>query len=341
MIDFQDPSIMKTLGELHGSPVVSHSSPEEPVDNPNVSDEGNIHTSTHLRKYTDPAVLTDKKGNILEIYIHQSLIKKIMNRGTRRDYCPLQIYYTMITGELRSKPSKYMLNGLYFEAGALNGGVDKDGKIPQLNRLKNGKKSTENLRIDEQIFNFRESISKQLNLIIRKDNIWRKFNAEVDDSVLKDRFSFKIFVELETDLISPINYKEFNDDVAIIDVKLTGDRNGCFGEFCWGHPEEMDHIQAFLYSFTLGLPFYYIVVDYPANGRGWKLVPVNTNVNHLDPRMAEEAKRRKKEMFQTIRATAAEIESNHIHGWKTNPMPDNCKGCPVSDCKDRKSISVI
>lgn len=341
MSEFLDPNVMRRLGELHGSPQVSPAVEPEPVDNPNVSEDGDIHTTTHIRKYTDPAIITNKAGYIKELYIHQSLIRRIMNKGTRRDYCPLQIYYTMITGELKFKPSRYMKNGLYFEAGALNNGIDKNGQVPQLERLKNGKKSTENLRIDEQIFNFRESVSKQLNLVIRKDNIWRQFNAEVDDAVLKDRFKFQIFVEMETDLISPIKYKEFDHDVAIIDVKLTGDRNGCFGEFCWGEPERMDHIQAFLYSFTLDLPFFYIVMDYPASGRGWKLVPVNTDVNHPDPRVADEARKRKREMFQTIRATAAEIESNHLHGWKTNPMPENCKGCPVLDCKDRKSISVI
>ena len=341
---FKDPELVKTLEAIHkGEPVVPERredhAPEQVYNNANVDDNEDIVETE--RKYSDSKLILKPNGHIKELYIHQSLIKHMSYKGTLRDYCPLETYMTYITGKVKRAPGKSMLNGLYFEAGALNNGIDKDGNALMLERLKNGKKSTDNLRIDEQIFNFKNIISQELNLLITPQNIWRQFNAIVEDKTIKDKFDFSVFVELETDLLSPIRYKQFDSDLAILDLKLTIDRNGCFGEFCWGEPENMDHIQAFLYSYTLKLPFFYVVIDYKASGRGWKLVPVNTDVNNPDPRVSEEAKRRKREMFQVIRTVAVEIEHHHRHGWQTNPHPDNCKGCPVKDCKDKSSIKTI
>lgn len=311
-------------------------------DHPIVSQEASLTFAKTERLYSDPKlILNPDRRSIKAVYIHQSLIKAMTDKGTRRDYCGTKLYVTAITGQMETRPTESMQKGLYFEAHLLNNGLGKDGKPVTLPLLKNGKKSSDHLRIDEQVFHCKNVVIPELGLLVSPELIWRQFMVEVEDEETRKAFPFKVYIELETDLISPISYKDFRHELAIIDWKLTIDRNGCFGDFCWGRPENMDHIQAWVYSFALKIPFFYVVVDYKARDRGWKLVPVNTYTDHPNPKVAEQALMRRKEMFQTIRTVVSEIEFNHLHGWKTNPLPENCRTCPLKDCPDRKSISIV
>jgi len=314
---------------------------EDVIDHPSVSADSSLNITEEKRKYFDSRLVLKSNRTIKEVFIHQSMIKAMTFKGDRRDFCALKLYKTYITCEIRSKPTMSMQKGNYFEAHALNGGIDKNGDVLTLPLLRGNKKSADHLRIDEQVFNFKNNIVPQLDLIIDPQVIWRQFTTLNADPTTREDFPFDIFIELETDLISQIHYKSFQHDLAVIDLKLTIDRNGCFGEFCWGEPEKMDNIQAYLYSFALSLPFFYLVIDYKRNDRGWKLVPVNTDINDPDPKSANIASVRKREMFQTIRTVVSEIEHHHKNGWKTTPMPENCITCPIYDCKDRNTIKTI
>lgn len=336
-----------TVKTLHGqqgevrADAVEYKEPEGSEDHHTVSPDSHLQLLDKPKRYTDPNLVLNPNGSIKALYIHQSLLKAMMFKGTKRDFCPYYIYGCYVTGKHRTKETKSMFKGNYFEAQCFNNGFDKHGKFLSYPLLKNGKRETDQLRIDEQIFNFKENVAPKLGLIYGPGVIWKQFVVTVQDTNTIKDFGFDIFVEMETDLITPLSYKDFQEDFCIVDLKLTIDRNGCHGEYCWGEPERMDHIQAAVYSFSMNLPFYYLIFDYKKNDRGWKLVPVHTNVDHPHPPYAEKAKYRKHEMFETIRSAAAEIEYHHLNGWSTNPIPENCMMCPIVTCKDRNTIKSV
>lgn len=97
----------------------------------------------------------------------------------------------------------------------------------------------------------------------------------------------------------------------------------------------MDFIQVFIYGFLLELPFFYLVFDYKPKDRGYKLISVNTNLEHPDPQRRQEAMMRFNEMIEVIRKTILLILKHEEMGWYTNPSRANCKNCPVINCPDK------
>ena len=230
-----------------------------------------------------------------------------------------------------------MLSGQYAETGWIGSGV-RGEKVTDLPRKKNGTKTIDHERIDEQIMIFDE-VCKKYGIIIQKENDnGRKKNVQIPDLVeIKNigGYDFPIFMSMTYDIISPISYGEVDLPAAIIDLKLTKNRDSTFPPYCWGSPEHMDHIQAFVYSFYSHLPFFYLIFDYKANDRGHKILPVNTNMNHPRKQKAAEARLRMDQMMTTIKGVLADITHYQELGWHTEPSYLNCKNCPILNCVDR------
>lgn len=300
------------------------------------------------RERNSPRLVRHPDGKLKAVYIHQSMIGKMIFQNTRIDYCAKQIHDTDLMLLKRSQPTVAMSIGLYGEAGCLNEGKlrDKNLKLP---KGRGGKKSVVMERVDEQIFNFHKNIVPYSHLIVvpydqKGSNIWRKYCVSFGDALMERDFHIKIFIEMEVDLISPIDYTDgkgskIKHKEAIIDVKFPKDRWESGGKFCWAYPDRMDHIQAYTYSFILNLPFIYLLIDYKKEGRGWRFLPINTDLENPNSKLANEAKNRKNEFIQAVRMVVAEIIHNERTGWKTNNMPENCKMCPLTTCPDRNRIS--
>lgn len=118
---------------------------------------------------------------------------------------------------------------------------------------------------------------------------------------------------------------------AVIDLKLTKDVNTTKGNYCWGSPNEMDHLQAYMYNYITGLPFYYMVYDYKPTFLEKKFLPIYIQKSHTA------------EMLESVRKTAVEIIHNEYTMWKPEPgiieqtgffrSANKCSKCPVSECE--------
>lgn len=294
-------------------------------------------TTEDIIRLPTPSIQVREDGSIARISVSQSLISKFYYKGEARDYCPMKLYHTKILKDVDDPPTESMEKGNFFETKCIGSSVY--GKTESLPLGKKGQKSLDQQRIEEQVLNFK-LVCEQYGIIINQTeqlgmpkNVQKHFSVPVEI----DQFAqegIKTVINLTADILSPISYGQVDYPVAIIDLKLTIDRNSKYGDYCWGAPEYMDHIQAYVYGFILGFPFFYLVFDYNAKDRGYKIIPVNTNLQHPNPEKREEAMRRYKETVEIIRNTIQRIIDHHHHGWYTNPNRNNCKNCPLV-CADR------
>lgn len=235
-----------------------------------------------------------------------------------------------------------MLRGSYFETVIIGSGR-KGEKITDLPRKQRpvGDRTAEHKRIDEQIL-LAKLVCEKHGIIINKDGDFK--NVQVEHCVEwedkpKEFNDYEIFLCLTADIISPIIYNNIKYPEAVIDLKLTADRDNVFGDYKWGDPKSMDHTQAILYSTVLRLPFFYLLFDYRAKDMGYKILPVNTMItwkdkepkNEQDQIRYQEARLRQNELLETLRKAAAKIIEYRINGWYPYPTLYNCNSCPVRD----------
>lgn len=258
-----------------------------------------------------------------KIRISQSLIKKF----EELNYCPKKIYATSIARTHLLPTSDAMLRGSYFETMVIGGGA-RNSIVTDLPRLKNGNKSTDHIRIDEQIERFDEVLAKYG---ISKP---KPENCQVNIQVSARGFD----LDLTIDFAAKMNNPEYgNFPVAIIDTKLTKDRESTFGPFGWGAPENIDPLQGQMYTFGFREyysalkrlpneytpPFFFLVFDYKPN-YGDSLIKID-----YDQTFEEE-------LFERIERTDNKIKESIQLEWESRPDYDQCKKCPVGlsgDCK--------
>lgn len=290
-----------------------------------------------------PYIEINPDGSVKKIIVSQSLISRFYKKGEVRDYCPMKEYHVNILKDVREIPTEPMMNGQFFETLAL--GSTAYGVMDSLPLTKKGTKSISQQRIEEQVLNFK-LVCEQHGIIINKEekpgmpkNVQKNFYIPIELEGFNEE-GIETVISMTADILSPISYGQVDYPMAVLDLKLTWDRNSTFGDYCWGVPEYMDHIQAYVYGFILGFPFFYIVFDYNSKERGYKIIPVNTNLQHPDSNKREEAMRRYKETIEIIKETINRILNHHYHGWYTNPNHDNCKSCPL-ECLDRNKNQEI
>jgi len=281
-------------------------------------------------------------GEIKELRISQTLIKKILYKGDKiEDVCWRKIYHVDLIGDYAQIVTESMKNGIFFETICL-GKSNNDESITDLPRKRNGEKKVDQIRIEEQAFLFKQKLIEYGMMLVPGTDEYK--NVQVHGCVKHEMAGFgdiDVFIEGTADMITPIEYQLYKYDAAVGDLKLTIDRNSTYGYYSWGKPEHMDHIQAFVYSYLFNLPFFYWVFDYNSKDRGEKIIFVNTNTEHPDTLKANEARIRFKEMFQSIRTVAAEIITAYAKNWPTSPEYNRCKSCPVLNCKDRTKVEEI
>lgn len=267
------------------------------------------------------------------VILTTSLIKKIIKHGNEIENCPKYIKEVVIDKKYNFS-SASMDNGNYFESMCIGSTADKN-VFTNVKRLKSGIKSADHKRIDLQVLEFRKDAEK-LKLEIDKFTVQQQFVK-----VLKiiDDDNLVIILKGTLDLFSNVFY--YNQLIkSVIDLKLTKNVNTTSGDFCWGTPDDMDHIQAYNYMLLTGLPFYYMLYDYKASRLEKKvLLKVNMKPVHYH------------ETIETIRKAVANLIHFELTNWPERPgiiedkgfgrSSNKCLTCPVKECKFNKVISEI
>lgn len=268
------------------------------------------------------------------IPISQTLIKEFETYG----YCPRKIYVRFIAKTHEQAPSESMVKGQYFETMVLGSG--REGvRVTDLPHKKNGQPTIDHSRIDLQVQRFPEVLEKY-GIRMPKAN-GRQLYIEVDIN--------GITCSGNLDFVSPVIYtdpitqEKKNYPVAVIDLKLTKDRDNEFGPFCWGTPENMDKLQGIMYPLLFkkkfaaqlpedyNTPFFYLVFDYKPQF-GDKLIPVEYN--------AEEEER----LIERITMTYEKLQESQRADWPAVPDYEQCKKCPLritGECKEAPLIESI
>jgi hypothetical protein len=263
-----------------------------------------------------------------QIPISQSLIKKF----EEDNYCPKKIYHCNIIKTHQMPTSDAMVKGSYFETMVIGSGAH-NSMITDLPRLKNGKKSTDHERIDLQVERFDEVLQKYG---ISKP---KPENCQIEISIEKHGFLLNMTLDFAAKM-NHIYWGEF--PVAIIDLKLTKDRMNSYGDFCWGTPENMDHLQPKMYTYgfrehfselkrlpdAFTPPFFYLVFDYKPD--------FGDSLIKIDYDRADE-----EELFDRIEKADYKIKESERGNWQARPDYEQCKKCPLAlsgDCKEAPKI---
>lgn len=252
--------------------------------------------------------------------ISQSLIKAF----AADDYCPMKLKKCFIDKTHDLVPSEAMNRGAYFETLCLGSGA-KGKKVTDLKRLKNGNKSTAQLRIDMQAMEFPNVLNAH-RIKIDKTQLYMEYEFE-KDLFMCGEIDFTGSVWDDTDGPLP---------EVIFDLKLTENIYSQFGPYCWHFPHNMDHTQVYMYKtlyeilYGKDVPFYYLVFDY-------KPTPEYKIIKKLMGTLE------KYELQESIRSTIEKINWHESKGYYTRPMESNCKNCPLAEslCVDATKAKKI
>ena len=168
--------------------------------------------------------------------LSQSIVKQV----ERDNICPRYYYLYNLTGMYQEPASEAMVKGQRFEYLAVNS-PNREGNIPEIPKLKNGTKSTDELRIEAQAEVFKQVLPHYHMKIVTpegQDNPSAAVNWEHGEDVLLTGIFDAVVL--------------WDGAPAVMDLKLTGSlisRWGPNGKPGWGDYFNMDHIQAYLYMY--------------------------------------------------------------------------------------------
>ena len=257
-----------------------------------------------------------------DLRISQSMIKAFDKEG----YCPMKLKVTYVQKTHNTIPSEAMQRGIFFETLCLGSGVHGQ-QLHDLPRLKNGKKSVAQERIEMQALEF-PGILDAHRMVIDEKDVYLEYEYE-PGVWLCGTTDFSSSIWDDTD--GPV-------DKAIVDLKLTQNIYSQFGPFCWHFPHNMDHTQAFMYSHLWkkvrgeSLPFYYMVFDYKPTPE-YKMIKKLVGTLEMY------------ELKESIRKTIEKVNFHEGRGYFTNPLQSNCKDCPLAatcpDVSKAKKIQTV
>lgn len=251
-----------------------------------------------------------------KIYVHmtQSLLKKFIFKGEEIVSCHFKVKRETIDGDY-DQSTKAMNNGVFFETLCLGSGA-KGNAIRDLLRLKTGKKSLDQKRIESQVIEFNKDV-KEYKIDINSYTTQQTF-VKVWRGL--EKFNVIVIFTGDLDILSPIDYKNVHHTLACIDLKLTLDLSSTWGTFAWGAVETMDHTQAYAYTWLTNLIFFYMVYDYKPEMRK-RIFKVNTDEIIM------------REFFEGLRKATAEYIRAEKGGWKKDNTLGLCMKCKVKECE--------
>jgi len=173
-------------------------------------------------------------------YLTQTLIKEITTKHGyyRDDACPRAIYEKyMAKNPIMEVTTEPMQAGIYGETLILGGGAR--GKVVDglsLNKKTNQKRKHQ-LNIEEQ------ALRAPIWCLKKGISIHKGINTQVPIAKYFDPDK-KIIVRTEIDLFPTPFIHNDNLEIAVMDLKFTGDIYSDFGDYSWGKPEFLDHLQA-------------------------------------------------------------------------------------------------
>lgn len=261
--------------------------------------------------------------------ISQTLIKQFEDAF----HCPKRINALYVAKTHQQEDSLSKLKGSYFETHVL-GSMGNGSEVKDLPRKRNGEPTIDQARIDLQIEAF-PKVLEEYGIKMPKEKARQlSVTKEYNGYTIKGIFDF----------VTEINSDEYGTyPIAVFDLKLTKDRDNEFGDFCWGVPENMDHIQAHMYTwlfldyYKAHLPegyvpgFYYLLFDYkPAFGH--KLVKVEYDAYYEG------------QLLERIDHCISKVEEAIKEEWPASPSPEMCKNCPLykdKSCTDALTANEI
>jgi hypothetical protein len=238
------------------------------------------------------------------------LSKTTLTHLESADVCPVKWKSQWLERRWKFEAGDAMLKGMYFEYLAIGGGVG-DEDVTDLERLKNGKKSTDQMRIEEQAQVFKDAL----------------FNTDSSTYL-----GFKVIdtqVEVENEYSKGVIdvVAEKDGKPCLIDVKLTRDFYQVKPPYGYGYMDQMDMIQMMLYKklydeeHGTDVDIYIFVADFsPKMNR--KLVKIHVS----DKKMAEVQER--------LDTGYEVIDLYQEKGWTYDPSERECKECPL-ECEHR------
>jgi len=298
----------------------------------------------------------------------QSLINRFLYKGEEREQlCPRKIYCIDIA-QTHHYRTESMLKGSYFETLCIGSGAGgrktedlprkRLTKVRDLENIKRkehglpevkGDKTLDQQRIEQQAARFR-ILSAKHQITILEENTQVRIRVPWHKNP-------DIHLSCEFDIFPTAIMTKDGLKLTIIDLKLTADVNATYGEYCWGAPEYMDLIQAYMYHYCARqlinnvdlnphvkevltasaanlirdnqLQFHYWVFNYKKDTLEDKFILVQWDET------------KEAELHESIRKCVSLIEFNEQMDWPTKPNYKICKECTVFDCKDRNTIQTI
>lgn len=271
--------------------------------------------------------------------INSSLIKELFFHGVEKEYCKRKFYEQYILGNIDAH-SDAMDKGSFFETICIGGGV-KGQTLTDLPRKKNGDKTIDQVRIEEQKMHF-EIIAKNTGMVIIPG-----FNTQL---TIQKPFPLDPDIILQGTMdIFPVTVttKRRGSLLSIVDLKLTADiyADTRYAFNAWSEPGSLDNIQAYMYlELTQEIDpilnphvidvinksgitnyedipkhFFYYVFDY------------SPKLNRKCVEVSYDASRRN-ELFESVRAAKSLIDVNTAKDkWEeVTPSKYNCASCPLT-----------
>ena len=244
----------------------------------------------------------------------QSLVKDIEKEET----CPERFRGQWVDKEFKSEPNTHMIAGLYFEQLALGRSAQEDHNGIEFPRLKNGEKSTKQVRIEQQAQRFKELFDPK-----HKDFLGFTIISDQDYIEVNSRAGTLDFLATDRD-----------NNICIFDLKLTATLQ--WSGSWWHDIAKVDLFQQYHYhklyedkcdpEYKIQFPNeklrnLLIIFDYTPNCNVvvYELYPDENTGNNVDER---------------FNAAEKTVGLYLKHGWITIPSVNECAKCPL-DCKFR------
>lgn len=250
-----------------------------------------------------------------QILISQSFIKAL-----EEGKCQLRAHAIYIEG-MRTEPTGAMELGNYFET-LVYGGTETGERTEPERNLRTNELKAPYERVKTHAARWNSEYKKKYNIQVVEPRVHLYADVEGHPG-----FRLRARLDLTVSLDDPINFQASpHIPLAILDTKITGSLKSTFGDYAWGAPAKMDHLQADFYSFlhllTTGqrIPFYYLVMETgPEVGHMLMLKAVSDqDLRNVKTR---------------IRVAIATIQHNfRLYGneWPTTPNAENCRKCPLA-----------